>query len=86
MVTPLGTLEKNGTLVLATECKEGLGSDAYRKSQCDLINEETKAFLKRISYKSKADVDEWETQMQANAQEDFEFVYSAMVSPARIAN
>lgn len=73
MVTPLSILEKNGTLVLAAECKEGLGSDAYRKSQRDLINEGTKAFLKRISQKSKADIDEWETQMQANAQEDFEF-------------
>lgn len=73
MVTPLDILEKTGTLVLAAECKEGLGSDAFRKSQRDLIREGSSAFLNRISQKSKAEIDEWETQMQANAQEKFNF-------------
>ncbi len=73
MVTPLDILEKNGTLVFAAECKEGLGSDAFRKSQRDLIREGSKTFLDRVSHKPKADIDEWETQMQANALESFEF-------------
>ena len=73
MVTPLDILEKNGTLVLVAECKEGLGSNAFRKSQRDLIREGSSTFLHRISQKPKADIDEWETQMQANALESFEF-------------
>ncbi len=71
MVTPLEILEKNGSLVLAAQCKEGLGSDEFRSSQCSLLDEGPEAFLRRISAKSTADIDEWETHMQVKAQSDF---------------
>lgn len=71
MVTPLEILEKNGSLVFAAECKEGLGSDEFRSSQRSLLDEGPEAFLRRISAKPTADVDEWETHMQVKAQSDF---------------
>lgn len=71
MVTPLEILEKNGSLVFAAQCKEGLGSDEFRSSQRSLLKEGPKAFLRRMNAKSAADVDEWETHMQVKAQSDF---------------
>lgn len=71
MVTPLEILEKDGSLVFAAQCKEGLGSDDFRNSQRCLLDEGPEAFLRRISAKSAADVDEWETHMQIKAQSDF---------------
>ena len=70
MVTPLEILEKNGSLVFAAQCKEGLGSDEFRNSQRSLLDEGPEVFLRRISAKSTADVDEWETHMQVKAQSD----------------
>lgn len=71
MVTPLEILEKNGSLVFAAQCKEGLGSDEFRSSQRILLEEGPDTFLRRMSAKSAADVDEWETHMQVKAQSDF---------------
>lgn len=71
MVTPLEILEKNGSLVFAAQCKEGLGSDEFRSSQRSLLKEGPKAFLRRMNAKSAAAVDEWETHMQVKAQRDF---------------
>lgn len=71
MVTPLEILEKNGSLVFAAQCKEGLGSDEFRSSQRSLLVEGPEAFLRRMNAKSAADVDEWETHMQVKAQSDF---------------
>lgn len=66
-VTPLDILENNATLIVASECAEGLGSDSFRASQRVLVQEGPQAFSYRIGKKRLADVDEWETQMQLKA-------------------
>jgi nickel-dependent lactate racemase len=64
MVTPLDILEPGGTLIIASECSEGFGSDAFREAQRLLVELGPDAFLRTLLAKSLADVDEWQTEMQ----------------------
>ena len=64
MVTPLDILEPGGTLIVASECSEGLGSHEFHEAQQRLTNLGPEAFLKSIFDKPLADIDEWQTQMQ----------------------
>ena len=64
MVTPLQILEDGGTLIIASECSEGLGSKHFRESQKRLVKEGAESFFKSIIKKEFADIDEWQTQMQ----------------------
>lgn len=66
-VTPLDILKDDATLVVASECAEGIGSDSFRASQRSLMNEGPHAFMRRIEKKRLADIDEWETEMQLKA-------------------
>ncbi len=64
MVTPLDILAPGGTLIIASECSEGLGSAEFRASQQRLAALGVDGFLKTLTAKSLADVDEWQTEMQ----------------------
>ena len=64
MVTPLDILEPGGTLIVASQCAEGIGSDHFRASQEKLVLLGPDAFLDTLLAKSFADVDEWQTEMQ----------------------
>ncbi|MFY0613660.1 MAG: nickel-dependent lactate racemase [Hyphomicrobiaceae bacterium] len=64
MVTPLDILEPGGTLIVASECAEGIGSDHFRAAQEKLVRLGPDAFLETLLAKSFADVDEWQTEMQ----------------------
>jgi nickel-dependent lactate racemase len=64
MVTPLDILEPGGTLIVAAECSEGIGSAEFRASQERLVEIGPAAFLQSILNKRYADVDEWQTEMQ----------------------
>jgi nickel-dependent lactate racemase len=64
MVTPLDILEDGGTLIVASQCAEGIGSDHFRAAQERLVRLGPKAFLKTLLAKDFADVDEWQTEMQ----------------------
>lgn len=64
MVTPLGVLEDGGTLIIASECEEGVGSDEFRAAQQRLVEMGPEKFLASIQEKALADVDEWQTEMQ----------------------
>jgi nickel-dependent lactate racemase len=64
MVTPLDILEPGGTLIVASPCAEGIGSDHFRASQEKLVQLGPDAFLDTLLAKSFADVDEWQTEMQ----------------------
>ena len=45
MVTPLDILAPGGTLIIASECSEGLGSAEFRASQSRLVSMGPEAFL-----------------------------------------
>jgi nickel-dependent lactate racemase len=64
MVTPLDIVEPGGTLIVASECSEGIGSAEFRASQARLVDLGPGAFLQSILTKRFADVDEWQTEMQ----------------------
>jgi nickel-dependent lactate racemase len=63
MVTPLDILEPGGTLIIASECSEGLGSHEFRECQKRLLELRPDGFLKMLRQKSLADIDEWGTEM-----------------------
>lgn len=69
IVTPLDIVEPNGTLILAAECKAGLGSQSFRLAQEKLCKNGTATFLHSLKEKDQADIDEWSTQMLALAQQ-----------------
>lgn len=64
MVTPLGILAEGGTLIIASECSEGMGSPEFREAQRRLVAGGVDGFLASIVDKQLADVDEWQTEMQ----------------------
>lgn len=64
MVTPLDILAPGGTLIIASECSEGIGSDEFRAAQQRLVDLGPDAFLETLTVKSLADIDEWQTEMQ----------------------
>jgi len=64
MVTPVDILEPGGTLIVASDCSEGLGSKDFRAAQRRLVELGPDGFLKSILPKALADIDEWQTEMQ----------------------
>jgi nickel-dependent lactate racemase len=64
MVTPLDILEPGGTLIVASACSEGFGSQEFRAAQQRLQTLGPDAFLQSLLAKRFADVDEWQTEMQ----------------------
>ena len=68
MVTPMDILDDEATLIVASDCSEGLGSDAFRNAQRRLIDQGADRFLASLLDKRFADIDEWESEMQTKAQ------------------
>lgn len=64
MVTPIDILADGGTLIIVSECGEGIGSDEFRAAQMRLVELGTEAFLETLLKKDFADIDEWQTEMQ----------------------
>jgi nickel-dependent lactate racemase len=64
MVTPLDILAPGGTLIIASSCSEGFGSQEFRHAQARLVELGPQRFLATLTAKSLADVDEWQTEMQ----------------------
>ena len=64
MVGPIDILAPGGRLIVASECSEGLGSPEFIEAQRRLIQHGPSEFLRRILLKSRAAIDEWQTQMQ----------------------
>ena len=64
MVTPLDILEPGGTLIIASECSEGLGSTEFRDAQARLVALGPERFLATLTAKSLAEIDEWQSEMQ----------------------
>ena len=64
MVTPLDIINPGGTLIVVSECCEGIGSAEFRDAQQRLLALGPDAFLRSLLAKNFADVDEWQTEMQ----------------------
>ncbi|MBX2856867.1 MAG: nickel-dependent lactate racemase [Rhodobacteraceae bacterium] len=64
MVTPLDILATGGTLIIASECSEGMGSPEFHAAQERLVEMGADAFLNSLEAKALADIDEWQTEMQ----------------------
>ncbi len=64
MVTPMDILAPSGTLIIASECSEGIGSPEFRDSQARMVEIGPDAFLRSLQAKRLAEVDEWQTEMQ----------------------
>ena len=64
MVGPMDILAPGGTLIIASECSEGMGSEEFVEAQKRLIALGPDGFLANIAAKRYADIDEWQTQMQ----------------------
>jgi nickel-dependent lactate racemase len=64
MVTPIDILAPGGRIIVASECSEGLGSRDFRAAQQRLVAMGPDAFVRMVSAKTLADIDEWQTEMQ----------------------
>lgn len=67
MVTPLDIMTQGASLVIASECAEGLGSAEYREAQRRLIEQGQDRFIEGILSKDLAAIDEWQTEMQTKS-------------------
>jgi len=61
IVSALGILEKGGSLLIASECSEGLGSPEFCKAQATLVQKGIDGFLHEARGRMRANMDEWQT-------------------------
>jgi len=64
MVGAMDILEPGGNLIIASACEEGIGTKEFAESQKRLVALGPDGFLAEIKKKSRADIDEWQTEMQ----------------------
>ena len=64
MATPMSILKPGGTLIVAAECAEGLGSASFIACQKRMIEMGPDAYLESLLGKRLADIDEWSTEWQ----------------------
>ncbi len=67
MVGPLDILEPGGDLIVASRCSEGMGSAEFVDAQQRLVDQGVDSFMAGLAAKSRADIDEWQTQMQVKS-------------------
>jgi lactate racemase len=63
MVGVMDILEPGGTIIIASECSEGMGSPEFVEAQRLLCRVGPQRFMKILESRDKALVDEWETEM-----------------------
>jgi lactate racemase len=69
MVGAMGLLQSGGDIIIFSECSEGMGSKEYVDAQRLLTQLGPEGFLKSILPKSRAAIDEWQTEMQLKPME-----------------
>ncbi len=67
MVSAREILAPGGDLIVLSACNEGLGSAEYEEAQRRLVQVGPERFLENLRVKSRADIDEWQTEMQLKA-------------------
>jgi len=63
MVSPLDILQKGGTIIIASECSEGMGSTEFVAAQEEFCRRGTDGFMDMLGSRSVALIDEWQTEM-----------------------
>lgn len=67
MVAPVDILAPGGDLIVASACSEGMGSREYVEAQRRLLAQGDSGFLDGLKAKTRAAIDEWQTEMQLKA-------------------
>jgi nickel-dependent lactate racemase len=67
MVGALDILEPGGTIIIASECSEGMGSPEFVTAQRLLYREGAENFMTILNHRDKALIDEWQTEMLVKA-------------------
>ena len=67
MVAPVDILAPGGNLIVASACSEGMGSPEYVEAQRRLMAQGEGGFLDGLKAKTRAEIDEWQTEMQLKA-------------------
>ena len=63
MVGPMSILEPGGTIIIASECSEGMGSPEFISAQNMLCKHGSDRFMEILRGRSEALIDEWQTEM-----------------------
>jgi len=63
MVGVMDILEPGGTIIIASECSEGMGSPEFAEAQRLLCQVGPERFMNMLEGRHKALIDEWETEM-----------------------
>jgi lactate racemase len=63
MVGVMDVLEPGGTIIIASECSEGMGSPEFAEAQRLLCQVGPERFMNLLEGRDKALIDEWETEM-----------------------
>lgn len=69
MVGAMALLEPGGNIVIFSECSEGMGSQEYVAAQQLLRQLGARGFWESVLHKSRAAIDEWQTEMQLKPME-----------------
>jgi lactate racemase len=67
MVGAIDILEPGGTIIIASECSEGMGSPEFVEAQRALCRVGPERFMADVVSRNQARVDEWQTQMLVKA-------------------
>lgn len=67
MVGVVDILEPGGTIVIASECSEGMGSREFVDAQRLLMEKGSDQFLSILESRDRALIDEWQTEMLVKA-------------------
>ena len=65
----MGLLEPGGDIIIFSECSEGMGSEEYVAAQRLLVELGAGPFRESLLKKSRAAIDEWQTEMQLKPME-----------------
>jgi nickel-dependent lactate racemase len=63
MVGAMGILEPGGTIIIVSECSEGMGSPEFISAQDMLCKYGSDKFMETLKGRSEALIDEWQTEM-----------------------
>ncbi len=63
MVVPMDILEPGGTIIIASECSEKMGSEEFVAAQKALCRIGHDQFMSMLKTRSLAEIDEWQTEM-----------------------